>query len=375
MAPSRNLDRGLALSGGGFRATLFNLGSLWRLNELGYLKTLDVITSVSGGSITSGVLALHWKELQFSHGVAGNFKELVAQPLMDFCKLNVDIGAGIGGILSLFDSIPEQVAEKYDEELFHKATLQDLPDETLDPANPNYGPRFLFYATSLQTGSSVRLCRKRLADYKIGEIRNPKTPLATVVAASSAFPPVLSPVELKTDPDDWVELEGAFLYGDTELRKKMYLSDGGVYDNMGLESIQDRCKVVLVSDAGAPLAVEEAPSKDWTRQTLRVLDIITEQTRTLRRRQLVDDFKNKIREGTYWGIRTKIGAYGLPDPLVADNPTTASLAGIRTRLNHFSDKEQGQLVNWGYALTDAAMRKYVMPAAPRGSLPFSRYPL
>lgn len=375
MPPSRVLERGLALSGGGFRATLFNLGSLWRLNELGYMRTLDIITSVSGGSITSGVLALGWKHLRFVNDVAQNFKELVAQPLMDFCKLNVDLGAGLGGIFSVFDSIPDEVAAKYDKELFHGATLQDLPDETLPPTDPNAGPRFLFYATSLQTGSSVRLCRKRLADYKIGEIPKPTTPLATVVAASSAFPPVLSPVVLKTDPGQWTRLDGAYLYDDADLRKKMYLTDGGVYDNMGLEAIQDRCAVVLVSDAGAPLAIDDSPSKDWTRQTLRVLDIITEQTRALRRRQLINDFINQVRAGTYWGIRTKIGDYGLPDTIVADSPTTAALAGVRTRLNHFTDQEQGQLINWGYALTDAAMRRHVATGALKGSLPLPAYPL
>ena len=47
----------LCLSGGGYRAMLFHLGSLWRLNELHYLKKLNRVSSVSGGSITSGVLA------------------------------------------------------------------------------------------------------------------------------------------------------------------------------------------------------------------------------------------------------------------------------------------------------------------------------
>lgn len=52
---------GLALSGGGFRATLFHCGALWRLNELGYLPKLSRISSVSGGSITSGLLAMKWR--------------------------------------------------------------------------------------------------------------------------------------------------------------------------------------------------------------------------------------------------------------------------------------------------------------------------
>ncbi len=57
MAPGQTLDVGLALSGGGFRATLFHLGSLTRLNELGWLRRLDIVTSVSGGSIIAGLLA------------------------------------------------------------------------------------------------------------------------------------------------------------------------------------------------------------------------------------------------------------------------------------------------------------------------------
>ena len=75
------LGVGLALSGGGFRATLFHLGSLWRLNELGWLPKLTRITSVSGGSITAGVLGYRWKRLNFDDsGIATNFIEEIAVP-------------------------------------------------------------------------------------------------------------------------------------------------------------------------------------------------------------------------------------------------------------------------------------------------------
>ena len=47
----------LALSGGGFRALLFHLGALMRLNEIGYLSKLQRIVSVSGGSIAAAYLA------------------------------------------------------------------------------------------------------------------------------------------------------------------------------------------------------------------------------------------------------------------------------------------------------------------------------
>src|SRR6266853_1274551 len=72
----------LCLSGGGYRAMLFHLGTLWRLNELGLLKGLKKISSVSGGSITAGVLGLAWKNLDFEvSGKAVNFEQLVVSPI------------------------------------------------------------------------------------------------------------------------------------------------------------------------------------------------------------------------------------------------------------------------------------------------------
>lgn len=55
---------GLCLSGGGFRAMLFHLGSLIRLNELGLLPAIDRVSSVSGGSLAAGILAAGWSGLR-----------------------------------------------------------------------------------------------------------------------------------------------------------------------------------------------------------------------------------------------------------------------------------------------------------------------
>jgi NTE family protein len=368
-----NIEIGLALSGGGYRAMLYSLGSLWRLNELGWLRRIDMITSVSGGSILNGVLATRWSRLRWErqgdHWVATNFADEVAKPVREVARHTIDVFAGIEGILSIFSTISDKVTEKYDEYLFNGATLQSGT-----PAfKKGEAPRFLFYATSLQTGSSVRIERKRLADYKIGEIPDPDLPVARVVAASSAFPPVLSPVELKLDPRAWRRLDGAFLFDRSEFKERLVLTDGGVYDNMGLEAIWDRkgLHTVLVSDAGAPFDVQAQPATDWTRQSMRVLDIITDQTRALRKRKLMQDFQQTqeagreradlpaLRRGTYWGIKTKIDNYKLANALTRDNATTASLQDVRTRLNEFSDEEQGRLINWGYALADAAMRTWV----------------
>jgi NTE family protein len=68
----------LCLSGGGYRAMLFHLGGIIRLNELGHLKKIARVSSVSGGSITAGVLGLAWQQLEFGiGGIASNLDDLV----------------------------------------------------------------------------------------------------------------------------------------------------------------------------------------------------------------------------------------------------------------------------------------------------------
>src|SRR5438128_1207545 len=173
---------GLALSGGGYRAMLFGLGSVWRLNEMGWLRKLDIITSVSGGSILNGVLATRWPKLRWTvDGIASNFAEVVATPVRTMASQTLDVFAGIEGLLSIFSTISDKVTDAYDKHLFDGARLQS----SVPPFEKGRTPRFLFYATSLQTGSSIRIERKRLADYRIGEIPNPDLAVARVVAASS----------------------------------------------------------------------------------------------------------------------------------------------------------------------------------------------
>jgi len=337
---------GLAVSGGGFRATLFHIGSCWRLLELGVLPQLTRISSVSGGSIFTGVLASHWAALANNPSVQ-SYERLIVDPLRQFCRLHVDTLAVGEGLLGISKSISDAVEDKYRKHLF-QAGLDQLVD----------APTFVFSATNLQTGRNFRFSKPYMGDYRIGLIRKPTMSLARVVTASSAFPPFLSPVILDR-PGHFEAVEGADLNGRPEYTDRVYLSDGGVYDNLGLETLWNRCQTVLVSDAGAPFDIGDTVETDWVKQTLRALDIATDQARGLRKRALINDFQRNVRSGTYWGIDTRIANYQLPDAIPCADQKVQPLAKIRTRLNPFNDQEQEQLINWGYALCDAAVRKHV----------------
>src|SRR5437879_8062900 len=83
----------LSLSGGGFRAALFHLGALRRLNEVGLLSELNTITSVSGGSIANGLLAKAWPTLTPNGaGTFTNFEPAYEAPLRDFCSHDLRTG-------------------------------------------------------------------------------------------------------------------------------------------------------------------------------------------------------------------------------------------------------------------------------------------
>jgi NTE family protein len=155
------------------------------------------------------------------------------------------------------------------------------------------------------------------------------------------------------------------------------LTDGGVYDNLGLEAIYDRCETVLVSDASAPFDIVSQTSADPLAQMDRVNAVMMEQTRGLRRRAVIGEFTSGRRKGAYWDIGTRIGDYKLADALVHDSAVTASLEMIRTRLNRFTQEEQGRLINWGYVLADTAIRRHVLtgppPVAP--TLPDPAFPI
>ncbi|WP_035659807.1 patatin-like phospholipase family protein [Bradyrhizobium sp. STM 3809] len=341
----------LSLSGGGYRAMVFHIGALWRLNEVGLLGRLKRISSVSGGSITAAYLGLRWNDLHFdAAGKASNFS-IIVDGLRKMADTSVDIGAVIGGIF-LPGTISDRVAAAYDEVLFNGKKLADLPDDSGGKA-----PRFVINATNIQSAVLWRFSRRYMGDYRVGLVDSPDVTLATAVAASSAFPPILSPLTLPIR-QPVRNVDGADL-NHPPYTTSAVLSDGGVYDNLGLETVK-RFSTLLVSDAGQQISPEEDPHHDWARHAIRILGVIDNQVRSLRKRQLIDAYNSGDHTGTYWGIRTNFADYKLAaDPLNCQHRDSAPLAAIPTRLEKMPTDVQNRLMNWGYAVCDAALRAHI----------------
>ncbi|MEM7093295.1 MAG: patatin-like phospholipase family protein [Actinomycetota bacterium] len=361
---SFDADMALCLSGGGYRAMLFHLGALTRLNELGKLRHVARISGVSGGSITAGVLGLAWKDLSWDgDDIATNFEDRVTKPIIDFAGKTIDAGSIIFGLLTPGRSIGQNVRRAYDKHLFDDATLNDLPDSSADE-----GPRFVINATNVQTGKLYRFSRPYEADYTIGMWRNTGRLLSEAVAASSAFPPVLSPLVIKSmgEFDESTKGENA----KPEFMDRISLSDGGVYDNLGLETAWRRHGTILVSDGGGVMGTETDPKRDWARHGIRVAGIVDGQVRALRKRQVIGLFGQGVREGSYWGMRGDVDGYELDDPLEISEASRDNAAHYETRLRKVPMSSRNDIVNWGYVIADTALRRWVYPDAPRpGGLP------
>lgn len=343
---------GLCLSGGGYRAMLFHLGVLWRFYELGLLKGLKRISSVSGGSITAAALAVAWPRLRFDGALAqDDFVLLVVAPVRALAGRTLDRNAVIGGIF-LPGSIGEHVARAYDDQIFHGATLQDLPDDSGGAA-----PRFVINATSVQSGALWRFSRPYMGDWRVGRVERPTLSLATAVAASSAFPPVLSPMEIALDPASVHVDKGSDLNREPFVSRAI-LTDGGVYDNLGLETVWKRYRTVFVSDAGGQMAPEAEPHSDWARHAYRVLGLVDNQVRALRKRQVVGSYEDGRRKGAYWGIRSDTTKFPAQQSLACPVARTRQLAEVATRLERMEPALQERLINWGYAVSDLALRSH-----------------
>jgi NTE family protein len=349
---------------------LFHLGAIWRLNEVGYLPRLSRVSSVSGGSIIAAALGKNWTKLNFGQGgTATNLDGELVEPIRKLAARTIDVPAVLAGMALPWTTISKRLAAAYRSHLLGSATLQDLPSD-------EQGPRFVINSTNLQSGVLWRFSRPYSWDYKVGKIEQPEISLAVAVAASSAFPPVLAPMRLHFRKDAYVAGSGEGLQK-APFTTHPVLADGGVYDNLGLETAWKSYKSILISDGGGAMQPDGGALgplswwrwRDWGTQSYRVLNVIDNQVRDLRKRDAIAGYQAEAgspqhRDGTYWGIRGDIANYHLEPSLEFPQKLAQRLAETPTRLKGLDATTQEQLIDWGYAICDTAMRKWVDPTLP-----------
>lgn len=247
---------GIALSGGGSRAIAYHLGCLRALDRTGVLTRARVLSTVSGGSVIGALYASHVGPFEaFEAKVRAMLAEGLVRPALVKTVTSAEgLKAATAFILHLLAWVlawppglvarllggrraqepPRRRASRttilrrtLDDRLFHGAKLTDLPERL---------PRLMIVAAELRTSSAFYFGRRSAGGWRLGRIDPAQIPLAHAVTASAAYPLALPAL------DD----EYAFARSDGSLRtERVTLSDGGVYDNLGLSPLwPDRDRAV-----------------------------------------------------------------------------------------------------------------------------------
>jgi len=364
---------GLALSGGGFRASIFHLGVIRRLEELGIMPHVEVISAVSGGSIIAAYYVCRMEsELRtlppaerLDPKIRVRKFEKIAEKFFEALDHNLRTRAFVYAPFfhplqfvksALFKTVratatAELIQREYDVWFYHGDTLDGLPSVTSDPAPQPLrgvpGPRVLLNATSLLSGERVTFSRVPVSGMnEMSKVNKNVLSLAKVVGASAGVPGVFPPTMIAGD----------------------VLVDGGVADNQGIESIIDDaagCDLLLVSDASGQMEEQDTISSGALTVVARVNSVLQFQGRN----KLIDILYGWERLSRGSGGHNSFAFIHLYRDLKDDRGVThrvsseyiTALGRIRTDLDQFSYVEREALMYHGYTLIDAQMRKHCAP--------------
>ena len=336
---------GLALSGGGVRATVFHLGALARLARQSLIENITFLSTVSGGSLA---VALVWA---CSGKVWPGSDTILRSTIPRARRLLTAHGLDRAYLQHMFlcpwvlrHGRAGALAAALQDRWSVGGMLSDLPDN----------PRWIMNATCYETGKNWRFMKKRMGDYVAGYVASPQLPIAQAVAASSAVPGLVGSLKLHTSRFEWF----AFDRQQTPRRHSpefptLKLWDGGVYDNLGVEALfkpvglfRDGFDFLIVSDASARLGSETRQ----LRAPLRLLNVATDQVRGLRARTVVSHLQRNPGAGVY----LKLGNTEARIYRDANRPAMAE----HIRDNSLRDSEVQQAASFGTTLRKCTRREY-----------------
>ena len=161
----------VALSGGGFRASIFHLGVLLRMAELGWLKDVDVFSAVSGGSIVAAFAVQRWPAFLSAGGDAAAFRSCIMDPFLKRVRENNFMERWLLASWtwpfrkagSKAFTRTQAAAELFDSIFFDNAACSSLPEH----------PILILNATNLQSIRAWRFTRNGMGDSRViasGEI-------------------------------------------------------------------------------------------------------------------------------------------------------------------------------------------------------------
>jgi predicted acylesterase/phospholipase RssA len=397
---------GLALSGGGFRASFFHLGVLAKLAELDVLRHVEVLSCVSGGAILGADYYLRVRELLQRKADADvtreDYIDIVQAMTTDFLEgvqRNVRTRAVVNPLVNLKMSGVAYTRSHRMGELLEREIYARVPDGEGDgpryldellvrpvgepdgfrPKRHNWRrrakvPILILNATTLNTGHNWQFTATWMGEspaaidpavdgveqlrrmyYCDAQPPNDKMRLGYAVAASACVPGLFAPLTL----------EG--LYPDRTVR----LVDGGVHDNQGeVGLLEQDCAAALVSDAGGQLLASARPGEGILSVLGRSQGV---QNSRIREAQF-DDLRARrasglLRNFMYVHLKMDLGSppvdcikcpKPVEDPPEDSGPVTTYginkriqtlVSGIRTDLDSFGEAEAHALMLSGYRTT------------------------
>ncbi len=399
---------GLALSGGGFRASFYHIGVLARMADLGLLRHVDVISTVSGGSIIGALYYLHVKKLleekEDSRIKDEDYQDIIEKIEVDFLRVvqrNLRFRTFLNPLKNLKMSLPNYSRSDYIGELYDKFLYRHVldPDNKepikmkdlkiiplgegppFDPSERNKTrkakvPILLLNATILNNGHNWRFSAENMGEsnepnetidknfrlkkaesyedlYKHEDIE-----LGIAVAASACVPGIFAPLAISDLYDDEVRIQ---------------LVDGGTHDNQGIVGLLDKklkCTHFIISDASSPMKDEKEPGVQVPHVLNRTSSILFDRIRDQQLTRLMKEHSQNVallhlrkglpvREISYFDKYHKLQSETVLNK--AEPPCQAFgvneevqdlLSGFRTDLDSFSEIEAFSLMLDGYKMSD-----------------------
>ncbi|MFI5341277.1 MAG: patatin-like phospholipase family protein, partial [Candidatus Methylomirabilales bacterium] len=405
-------------------------GVLARLAEMGLLRRVEVISTVSGGSIIGALYYIQVKQLlegkPDSRITDADYVALVQRIERDFFaavqrnfRMRTFLNPMKNFRMSLANySRSDRIGELYDEMLYRpaiapgRATPVQMRELLIHPKGdkPDFYPRddnpgrsakvpiLILNATTLNTGHNWRFEASRMGEPPQGgrvaldvdknmRLRRPPsyadiTPLqqdielGLAVAASACVPAIFHPLAISGLYDRGIRVQ---------------LVDGGVHDNQGVEGLLDeRCTHFVVSDASGQMQDEREPSAWILPVILRSNDILMDRVREEELFGLFEAHKPALAfmhlrkglsaEAIAWIDKNNKPAAppktervpGMPSAQFGVNAEVQDrLSKVRTDLDSFTEIEANSLMLDGYLMSEPEVRSAFSPTTPVGSAPWS----